>query len=54
MKTLDELYKELGTIQYNLELYKALLEDLEEKKHHLLGLIQKATQSSGQESEENS
>lgn len=37
---IEELYKELGLITYNLEFHKALVEQLEQEKNSLLSKIQ--------------
>jgi len=38
--TLDDLYKELGVVCYNLELHKMILQNLEDSKQELLAKIQ--------------
>lgn len=37
---LDELYKQLGVVSYNLELHKAIIQNLEDSKQELLAKIQ--------------
>jgi len=37
---LDDLYKELGLVCYNLELHKMILKNLEDSKQELLAKIQ--------------
>lgn len=37
---LDELYKQLGVVSYNLELHKAIIQNLEDSKQELLVKIQ--------------
>lgn len=40
MTDVKDLYTELGAVEYNIQLYKAVIEDLETKKENLLSEIQ--------------
>ena len=37
---LDELYRQLGIVSYNLELHKMILQNLDDSKQELLAKIQ--------------
>jgi hypothetical protein len=46
---IDELYKELGIVSYNLEFQRAVLEQLEQEKDKLLVKIQELQNKDVQE-----
>lgn len=46
---IDELYKELGIVSYNLEFQRAVLEQLEQEKDKLLVKIQEIQNESIEE-----
>lgn len=43
--SIDELYKELGVVAYNIELYQAMLQQLEHSKLELLKKIRDIEES---------
>jgi hypothetical protein len=49
---INELYKELGIVSYNLEFQKAVLEQLEQEKDKLLIKIQEIQNESIEEEKE--
>lgn len=51
MSDIKDLYTELGAVEYNIQLYKAVLEDLEIKKENLLSDIQDKLKESSEASD---